>query len=133
MILPPQRMRIIHAIVTYGFAQPASNENTDEIALFQPTTIPIACTIASTTAKYLVICVSFFLPSSPSLLNLESAGITRVKSCIMMNALMNGKIPRENNVAFCNEPPVIVDRIPKNSLLAIVLCTVAGSSPGTGI
>lgn len=50
----------------------------------------------------------------------------------MMNALMNGIIPRANNVPFCSEPPVMVESTLKKSLVAKV-SKAARFKPGTGM
>lgn len=62
----------------------------------------------------------------------SSLGITSVRSCIMINALMNGSMPSEKSVAFCKEPPVIVDRMLRKSSASKESNTLL-FSPGTGI
>ena len=53
-----------------------------------PSVIPIACTNARATVRYLVYLAIFFLPSTPSLASLSSAGIAIVSSCSTIDAVI---------------------------------------------
>ena len=87
-------------------------------------------------ATYLVIWVTFALPSSPSLESLSSGGMINVNNCMMMKLLMNGSMPSANNVPFPREPPVTTlmtwsSVLPPSPLIAAE--TAAKSRPGTGM
>ena len=59
-------------------------------ALCHITVMPIACITASPSVTYLVILLSFFLPSSPCLEYLSRAGIAAPRSCTIIDALIYG-------------------------------------------
>ena len=69
------------------------------------------------TVVYLVICAIFFLPSSPSLDSLSSAGIATHKSCRIMDELIYGVTPMANMAPYSNPPPERSENAPKISLL----------------
>lgn len=76
----------------------------------------------------------FFLPSSPCLESLSSAGIPTVKSWMMMDALMYGPIPMANSVPYCSAPPLtalMICKYVKLSRFSSVSSPVP--MPGTGI
>ena len=60
--------------------------NTTPPLLSSPTAIPYPCIAASITVPYLVYCMIFLLPASPSFFICSRDGTDAANSCIMMDA-----------------------------------------------
>ena len=138
--LPPTRIVAINVYVRYALPLSLSSklENNGVIFFLKATITPIACTIANTIAIYLVIWVILSLPASPSFVSLCKLGITIDKSWIIINALINGKIPKEKRVPCANEPPDNVDNTwtkfnPESLLAPKAWVNVPPLKPGIGI
>ena len=95
--------------------------------------MPTDWTIARITVMMRVIVVSFFLPSSPSLLMRSNAGIPTVNSCTIIEALMYGPIPSANSVPFASALPVMPLMSVRKSFPSIASLNVLLINPGTGI
>ena len=63
-----------------------------------PNVIPIACINPNTRAVYLVYAFIFFLPSSPDFCSSFKLSKPIVRSCIIIEAVINGPIPNANIV-----------------------------------
>ena len=67
------------------------------LPLFSTNTSAVDCISASATVRYRVHCVIFFCPVWPSFCHCSSFGITTPSSCMMIDAVMYGMIPSEED------------------------------------
>jgi hypothetical protein len=76
---------------------------------------------------------NFFRPSSPSLASFSNLGMTTVKSCMMMDALIYGVILMANMENLLKEPPEITSKNPNKALLFTRSAKTWLLTPGTGM
>ena len=87
----------------------------------------------NTTVTIRVNCVSFFLPSSPSLWISSSLGKEIVRSWIMMEDVIYGVILNAKIDIFSKDPPVIaLKKFKESPALPNNCLKTSGSTPGTG-
>src|SRR5882757_5429765 len=83
-------------------------------------TRPVPCSTASATVRYRVYWVIFVVPAWPSFLRASRRGMTTVRSCRMMLAVMYGMIPSAKIVSCNSAPPLNMLTRPKRLLLPFV-------------
>ena len=62
-------------------------------------------TAARPTVRYRLYWVMTFWPCSPSFCSSSSLGMTTVRSCMMIDAVMYGMMPRANTATRLSAPP----------------------------
>ncbi len=80
--------------------------------------------------RYRVHWVIFFWPTWPSFCHSSSFGITTPRSCMMIDAVMYGMIPRKNTATDVIAPPENRSRKPTTPLLSArsLSCLIAAKS-----
>ncbi len=72
--------------------------------------------------RYRVHCVIFFWPTCPSFCHSSSFGITTPSSCMMIDAVMYGMIPRKKIATFVIAPPENRSRKPTTPVFSDCFC-----------
>ena len=93
-------------------------------------TNPVDCMIASPMVTYRVHCVIFFCPTWPSFCHCSSFGMTTPSSCMMIDAVMYGMIPRKKIATLVIAPPENRSRNPTTPPLSALSwsCLIAAKS-----
>src|SRR6185437_10412924 len=108
------------------------------VPLRASSTYPVDCRIARPMVRYRVYCVIFVWPAWPSFFRVSSRGMTTVRSCRMMLAVMYGMMPSANTDMYLSALPLsrsTICRVPARPELAAALeqiDTFASLMPGAG-